>query len=182
MDRTFNLPLVLLRASDWFNDALMEDLRHLGWPPVSRSQSLVFAYLDPTGTRPAELARRMNTSRQAVHQLLRPLVERGLIELHPDESDGRASRAHPTPRAFEMGVDIASLLDGYEEELVQRIGAANARALARIVRLDWGPPPVCQPDRVHPFTGDARRGRSESARAGRGRHPSKSGPRRSVAG
>lgn len=78
------LALLLLRASRWFDRQLLLGLQREGWPALSPAQSLVFAYLDPAGVPPAELARRLGHTRQATHQLIAGLVALDLLTLQPN--------------------------------------------------------------------------------------------------
>ena len=61
----------------------------------------VLAYLDRDGTRASELAERAQLSRQAITQLVDELEELGVVERHPDPTDGRAKIVRYTPRALE---------------------------------------------------------------------------------
>ena len=83
------LALVLLRASRWFDAELLKRLEADGWPRLSSAQSLVFAYLPEDGLPPAELARRLGTTRQAAHQLVAGLCRLGLLAVADDGSRRR---------------------------------------------------------------------------------------------
>jgi DNA-binding MarR family transcriptional regulator len=61
----------------------------------------VLAYLDRDGTRASELADRAQLSRQAITQLVDELEELGVLERHPDPTDGRAKIVRYTPLALE---------------------------------------------------------------------------------
>lgn len=88
--------------------------------------------------RQSEVAHRLDVSRPAVTQRLVALVDRGLVEVTPDDTDQRANRVAITPagralveRAWrglalsddglEQGVDIA----GLQEQLERLIGNAE---------------------------------------------------------
>ncbi|CAN5730130.1 hypothetical protein BH18ACT2_BH18ACT2_24170 [soil metagenome] len=135
------LPLLLQSAADWFNDALIDAIEGRGWPRLSRSQSLVFVSIDPDGTRPAELARRLGITRQSMQELLVKLEEHELITVEPDRLDGRANVVRLAPRAAELGSDAAMVTAALERELADRIGRRDVGSLRRIVGRRWGPPP-----------------------------------------
>ena len=75
--------------------------------------------------RPAELAERLETSRPALSRHLRVLREAGLVEEHPDPSDGRSHRLHLSPEPLDALADwVASTrafwsdaLDGFAEHM-----------------------------------------------------------------
>jgi DNA-binding MarR family transcriptional regulator len=48
------------------------------------------ALIDPAGSRPAELARRAQMTRQSMGEILALLRDLGFVELRPDPEDGRA--------------------------------------------------------------------------------------------
>lgn len=78
-------------------------------------------YLDFTGIRPGELARRTDVSKQAVSQALAPLVQDGLVEYIDDPADGRARMVRLTQRggeAFALGL---SVLQQFERALAARV-------------------------------------------------------------
>jgi DNA-binding MarR family transcriptional regulator len=61
----------------------------------------VLAYLDRDGTRASELADRAQLSRQAITQMVDELEALGVVERHPDPTDGRAKIVRYTPLALE---------------------------------------------------------------------------------
>src|SRR3954464_8452009 len=65
---------------------------------LARSHTLVFAHLDPDGTRPAEIARRAGISRQAVGQTVAQMKSLGLVKLAPDPTNRRARLVQPTAK------------------------------------------------------------------------------------
>src|SRR3546814_1871220 len=88
----------LLHAFYWMDEGLQNHLRAAGMPAVSRTQSLIMTNVADGVTRPAELARRLGISRQAVQQLLADLQTRGLIALVAD------------PRSEEHTPELQSLM------------------------------------------------------------------------
>jgi len=92
--------------------------------------------------RPAELARRLELSRQGVQQVLRGLTEMGLIEIVPDPDDRRATIVCPGPASEAFGRAAAEEHANIERALAQRIGAVELATLRRIIAIDWGPTPV----------------------------------------
>src|SRR3546814_14957684 len=74
-------------------------------------------------TRPAELARRLGISRQAVQQLLADLQTRGLIELVADPADARAQIIRYSKRGVQIGEVTVRALAHIHSEIEKRLGA-----------------------------------------------------------
>jgi DNA-binding MarR family transcriptional regulator len=123
------LALLLLRASRWFDQQLLDRLERQGWPRLTPAQSLVFAHLTPGGVPPATLARRLGTSRQATQDLVGGLVRHHLLEVVPDpvRRGGRLVTLTPTGRA--LAKDAREIL----EELEATLGTERAHALHRLL-------------------------------------------------
>jgi len=137
-----NTAVGLLNAAEWFDKAMSDRLAKRGFTRLTRSQSLVMANLLVGPVRPAELARRLELSRQGVQQVLRGLTEMGLIEIVPDPDDRRATIVCPGPASEAFGRAAAEEHANIERALAQRIGAVELATLSRIIAIDWGPTPV----------------------------------------
>jgi DNA-binding MarR family transcriptional regulator len=134
-----NLGQLLLRAFRWFDESLIAALHAAGWPELTRAHSLVFAHLDPGGTRTAEIARRAGISRQAVHQTVQELQQLGLVSLVPDPSNRSAKLVVPTDRGRDSIRVAKTTLAELEDELAQRLGRDQVQALRTALEADWGP-------------------------------------------
>jgi DNA-binding MarR family transcriptional regulator len=134
-----NLGQLLLRAFRWFDESLIAALHAAGWPELTRAHSLVFAQLDPGGTRTAEIARRAGISRQAVHQTVQELQRLGLVRLVPDPTNRSAKLVVPTDRGRDSIGVAKTTLAKLEGELAQRLGRDQVQALRQALEADWGP-------------------------------------------
>lgn len=131
----------LLQAFYWLDESLQNHFRAAGHPQVSRTQSMIMSNLADGITRPAELARRIGISRQAVQQLLLDLQKRGLVDLVQDPDDARAKIVRYNTGALEIGHIAIAALDRIDTELEKRIGRKAVQSLHKIlVDTDWGAP------------------------------------------
>src|SRR3546814_20031816 len=73
--------------------------------------------------RPAELARRLGISRQAVQQLLADLQTRGLIELVADPADGPAKIFRSSQRGVQIGEVPVRALELTTSQIEKSLGA-----------------------------------------------------------
>jgi DNA-binding MarR family transcriptional regulator len=132
---------LLLRAFRWFEDGLLAKLAAAGWPDITRRHSTLFGHLDAAGTRPAELARRIGVSRQAIHETIAELQEFGLVELIDDPDHGRAKIVVLTDRGRENVRAAYRAFGELEDELGQRIGRGRVANLRMTLERQWGPVP-----------------------------------------
>lgn len=141
----------LLHAFYWMDEGLQNHLRAAGMPAVSRTQSLIMTNVADGVTRPAELARRLGISRQAVQQLLADLQTRGLIELVNDPADARAKIIRYSKRGVQIGEVTVRALEHIDSEIEKRLGAKTLAHLRRILlERDWGEPVVARAADVKP--------------------------------
>jgi DNA-binding MarR family transcriptional regulator len=139
-----------LSAYRWLGDGMVARLREAGWPEITRSHSLVFAHLDRGGTRATELARRLGVTRQAMHQTVQELVERGFLELAPDPTSQRAKLVVLTRRGKRLLDDAQEIFRELEATLERRIGRKRVARLRRALESDWGEPVGQPPKGTHP--------------------------------
>ena len=136
------IPLVggILRAFHWFDRGMLATLAVRGHPELTRAQSLLLPHLEHEGTRSAELARRLDVSRQAVHQTVRELEGLGLVRQEPDPTNRSAKRVRRTPRGERVVAEARATFLELEAELAKRIGAQAMEDLRRALEKDWGEP------------------------------------------
>lgn len=140
------LALSLLRAAEWFDEALLESLERRGWPRLTRSQSQLFAALGPDGASVAELARRVGVTRQSMHHAVGSLVREGILTTHADQHDARAVVVALSPRGRRLVAAAQQELGALEVELAARIGTSAVAHLRAALALPWGAPPSAVPD------------------------------------
>src|SRR3954462_9670106 len=107
---------------------------------LARSHALVFSHLDGDGTRPAEVARRAETTRKAVGQTVAHMKQQGLVKLAPDPSNRRARLVQPTAKGRKALERSGSGSAAAEKVLSRRIGASRLKGLREALEQDWGSP------------------------------------------
>ena len=111
------LALLLLRAARWFDRQVIAALEQQGWPRLTPAQTLVFAHLDPGGTPPSELARRLGATRQATADQVRVLERLGLLTVDGDPARARGRLVRLTPRGRALADQAREVLDALEGSL-----------------------------------------------------------------
>jgi DNA-binding MarR family transcriptional regulator len=138
--RGLTLAMGLPRAAAWFSSALVLQVRAAGWEGLTASQLHALpelAAVGKAGIRPAVLARRLGVTRQSVQKLLDGLLAVGLVAVHPDPSDGRATVATLTDSGRRLSADLADAASKVERELAKRIGKDEVAALAALLADGW---------------------------------------------
>ena len=133
----------LLNAVYWVDESLQLSLDKAGFDRVPRSWSMIMINLSNGVTRPIKIANNMGVSRQAIHKTLEDMQSRGLVEIKPDPSDGRATVVRVSPKAREIQQAATQSLQEIEHALGQRIGANKLKALKAALREDWGDKVAC---------------------------------------
>lgn len=128
------LALQLLKAGRWFDEKLLDGLAAKGWPRLTGPQSQLFARLDREGTPPAELARRLGTTRQSTQDLVGGLERLGLLEVIDDPSRRRGRLVRLTPDGRRIARDARQLL----VELEARLDPEQVRALGELLDRMFG--------------------------------------------
>lgn len=137
-----NVPQLLASAKRWFDDALHNSMRHSGEQPVTVAQAAVFANLDAAGTSVAELARRIGTTRQSVHQAVHGLIGMGLLEQVPDPTSARNRLVRVTEEGARVHHKALRTIEAIERELATRIGRDAVTALRAALDQPWDTPPL----------------------------------------
>jgi DNA-binding MarR family transcriptional regulator len=116
-----------------------------GWTGITYAHNAVFSTLPPEGARASDMAVRAGITRQSMGEIVRGMVEMGLVEMRPDPDDRRAKVVAFTPLGLacaEQGFQhIADLEQRFEQEFGEDYEKAR-RVLARVVEILAEEPPT----------------------------------------
>jgi DNA-binding MarR family transcriptional regulator len=106
-----------------FQSHMVRTAHARGRTELKPSHNFLFAVLGEDGGRSADLAARAGITRQSMGEVIRDLVDLGVLEMVPDPADGRAKIVRYTKagRAF-AGEGFAHLLD-LEQRFEAEFGA-----------------------------------------------------------
>jgi len=94
-----NLGFLLAKASQRWNELLVDGFQEAGFPQVRPSfGSVLVPLFEEDGLRMGELARRSGVSKQAMTTLVRTVENAGLVTRERDAADARAVRVSLSPR------------------------------------------------------------------------------------
>lgn len=131
----------LMNAVNWFDEAFQNSLEAAGYVRTTRVESFVIVNIAAGRQRPADIARNLGVSRQAISQILKAFAERGWIETKPDPNHGKAQIVTFTPAFSKRAELCADIIAGIVRELERRIGTAAVDALKLSMIAEWGSPP-----------------------------------------
>lgn len=123
----------------WLDEGLQKRLHDAGWPDVSRAQSMVMLNVTSGNVRPAEIARSLGVSRQAVHVTIGQMTELGILTLIADPANGRNKLVQLTAFGEEMRRAAQQAMTAMLTTLEGRIGCDRLEALVDALVADWGP-------------------------------------------
>jgi DNA-binding MarR family transcriptional regulator len=117
---------------------MIRNAHQRGRPDIKPAHNFLFAILGNDGDRAASLAQRAGITRQSMGEVIRDLVDIGILEMAPDPHDGRAKIVRYTPegkrfasQGYEHLRDLEVL---FEEEFGADYEAART-VLDRVVGL-----------------------------------------------
>lgn len=133
-------PLIALvhNADKAFQAHMVRSAHGRGRPDIKPAHNFLFAILGDDGDRAANLAQRAGITRQSMGEVIRDLVDLGILEMAPDPHDGRAKIVRYTPEgkafASEGFRHLRELERVFEEEFGEEYEAAR-EVLERVVGL-----------------------------------------------
>lgn len=131
----------LVHATYWLDDGLQGYMRAHAGMSLPRAQSMLMVYITEGMSRQMELADALRVSKQAIGQAIRELEAKGIVRLARDPENGRRKHVVLTAKGKRLGVIANTGLRLIEEELGNRIGIRDVRALRRALTKPWGDVP-----------------------------------------
>ncbi len=125
----------LLHAARYLDGAVFAHL-HARKVATPQAQLAVLPCIDERGTRPAELARRLDISRQALARTLSDMLNTALVEQLPDPQDRRATIIRLAPAGHDALQALQAAQAKVEAALRGHLGDKTLR------RLDKALPPL----------------------------------------
>ena len=131
------LMLHLFQQFVWLDEQLQARIRAHGWPDVSRSQSMILLHIDAGVDRPADIARRMGLSRQAIHTTIAQLVAMDIVRLETDPGDGRNKRLNLTETGARMRDDAQAAMDAITAGVADSVGPQAFTTMLKALATPW---------------------------------------------
>lgn len=122
---------MLLRAERHLSQRSLEELQAVQDNTFTESQLQVIRQLCFGKSRTTEIADALDISKQAVSQLLAPLIKDGIIEQVPDDADGRAKINQLTQKGSAMFDQLLVQTIDLEQEVRNRLGHKKLKELKK---------------------------------------------------
>lgn len=90
--------------------------------------------------RPADIARNLGITRQAVHLTLTQMADQNLLTLEEIPGDKRSKRVVLTKWVEPLRREARTAVELLSERLTDRLGVDAVATLNQILKADWGPP------------------------------------------
>jgi DNA-binding MarR family transcriptional regulator len=118
---------------------MLGEAHRRGYTFIRQAHNDVFATLPLAGARASDMAARAGITRQSMGEIIRELVELGLLEMQPDPTDGRAKVVTFTEAGLELTRGGLEHIIDLEQALADELGAEDyetaRRVLEGIVRI-----------------------------------------------
>ncbi len=134
-------PLIALvdRANRALQSHMVTEAHRAGYPSARPAHNVVFATLSSAGgERTVDLAHRAGITRQSMGEVVRDLVDLGLVELVPDPRDGRAKLVRYTAEGLTQARTGYRHLVDLEQRFTAEFGEdyeATRRVLEAVVAI-----------------------------------------------
>src|SRR5215475_1024186 len=135
-DKAFGPPLIgaLLRVPwEAVQRHMLQRLHERGFDDLEAAHLNVFQYPGPQGSRPSELAARLNVSKQALNYLLGELERSGYVERQPHPDDQRSKRIALTDRGSAAVTVIRDAVGEVETAWAEQLGEERFKQLRTIL-------------------------------------------------
>jgi MarR family transcriptional regulator, lower aerobic nicotinate degradation pathway regulator len=132
---TTNVGFLLAKASQRFNELLVQRFAERGFPEVRASYGSVLVPLfERDGLRLGELASASRLSKQAITGLVKLCEDDGLVVRQRDADDRRAFRVSLSAHGRRFQAVAERVLRELDEELVRSLGTRNHDALVEALK------------------------------------------------
>src|SRR5215831_2069720 len=112
---------------------MLQRLHERGFDDLEAAHLNVFQYPGPQGSRPSELAARLNVSKQALNYLLGELERSGYVERQPHPDDQRSKRIALTDRGTAAVTVIREAVGEVETTWAEQLGEERFKQLRTIL-------------------------------------------------
>jgi DNA-binding MarR family transcriptional regulator len=130
----YPLVLMLMMLNESFRERLYEGYAAAGFDDIRPAHQVVFDLLSHEGERVVDLAKRADTTKQAMGYLVAYLEERGYLERVPDPKDGRAQIVRRTVRGWDVTRLARHLIIKIQQDWAEKFGVERMEQVILLMR------------------------------------------------
>ena len=125
------IPLIALvhRAGRELQADMVRNARERGWADAKPAHNSVFGTLGLEPARASDMAVSAGITRQSMGEVIRELVELGIVEMTPDPTDRRAKLVSYTESGRQEALEGGDHIADFEERMVAELGAEGYEQL-----------------------------------------------------
>jgi DNA-binding MarR family transcriptional regulator len=110
------------RANRELQTDMVRQAHARGWTDAKPAHNSVFGTLGWEGARTSELAARAGITRQSMGEVVRELVDLGIVEMTPDPTDRRAKLVTYTEAGRQEAMQGGDYIVEFEERVAEALG------------------------------------------------------------
>lgn len=129
-----SLKALLRESLDWVEAEQLKLLQNSPYSAASNAEVKLFAALRGKNRTISELSRYLGVSRQAVHQTVHKLIEKGVVRLEPLENNKRDKSVVITKKGDEARRLTAEHFQRIENTVANNIGRENLELLLQLLK------------------------------------------------
>lgn len=129
---------VVARAHRELRADMLREAHRRGHTHITPAHNDVFATLPLEGARASDMAARAGITRQSMGEIVRELVDLGLLEMRPDPTDGRAKIVTFSPRGLEFTRQGMQHIIDLEQRFADELGAEDYETARRVLEAIVG--------------------------------------------
>ena len=139
--RPVRIPFIALtyRAYRAMEADMVAAAHRAGHTGIKRTHNGVFATLNMAGVRTVDLAAQMNMTRQSMGEIVREMVDLGILEMRPDPTDRRAKLVGYSERGLRVAADGFAHIQDLDRRFTEEFGPEEyetaRRVLARVAQM-----------------------------------------------
>ena len=112
---------------------MLREAHRRGYDFIRQAHNDVFATLPLEGARASDMAARAGITRQSMGEIIRELVDLGLLEMRPDPVDGRAKIVTFTDAGLEFSRGGLERIVELEQRFADELGAEDYETARRVL-------------------------------------------------
>jgi DNA-binding MarR family transcriptional regulator len=129
------VPLIALvhRANRALQSDMVRQAHRGGHTEIKQSFNYVFATLDAVGNKAIDMAAQAGITRQSMGEIIREMVDLGLVEMRPDPDDRRAKLVSYTEKGLAQAREGFEHILGIERRFAAEFGKAEYESVRRVL-------------------------------------------------